>query len=131
MAPSPPRPRRRPPPRGGRRLAPASDLWIVVGAQNSSNSTRLAEIGTECGIPSYLINDGSELDEAWIDEVETIGITAGASAPEELVQSVIDRLSQRRRVSVSQLDGIAEIVSFSLPPGLRDDYQPRSKENQS
>ena len=114
-----------------RSLAHASDLLIVVGAQNSSNSTRLAEIGLECGIPSYLINDGSELDDAWIGDVQTVGITAGASAPEELVQSVIERLSLNRTVSVSQLDGIAEIVSFSLPPGLRDDYQPRSKENQS
>lgn len=102
-----------------RSLAHASDLLIVVGAQNSSNSSRLAEIGLESGIPSYLVNDGSEIEEAWMNGVDAVGITAGASAPEELVQSVIDRISEFRQVSVSQLDGIVENISFSLPASLR------------
>ena len=102
-----------------RSLAHASDLLIVVGAQNSSNSSRLAEIGLESGIPSYLVNDGSEIEESWMSGVVTVGITAGASAPEELVQSVINRIGQFRQVSVSQLDGIVENISFSLPASLR------------
>ena len=112
-----------------RSLAHASSLLIVVGAQNSSNSTRLAEIGVECGIPSYLVNDGSEVEEAWLSGVETVGITAGASAPEELVQSVINRIAQFRQLSIAQLDGIAENVSFSLPPSLRGDPWQYAKEN--
>lgn len=113
-----------------RSLAQASDLLIVVGAQNSSNSTRLAEIGLECGIPSYLVNDGSEIEEVWMSGVDTVGITAGASAPEELVQSVISRIGKFRQISVSQLDGIAENVSFSLPVSLRGDAPQHGKEIQ-
>ena len=113
-----------------RSLAQASDLLIVVGARNSSNSNRLAEIGLECGIPSYLVNDGSEMKEIWLSGVETVGITAGASAPDELVQSVVDWLAQFRKVSVSQLEGIAENVSFSLPVSLRGDMPQRGQETQ-
>ncbi len=102
-----------------RDLAQASDLLLVVGARNSSNSNRLAEIGLECGIPSFLVNDGSEVDLAWITDVGTVGITAGASAPDELVESVIARLSEFCNVTVSQLAGIEENVSFSLPAQLR------------
>ncbi len=111
-----------------RSLAHASDLLIVVGAQNSSNSSRLAEIGLESGIPSYLVNDGSEIEEAWMSGVVTVGITAGASAPEELVQSVINRIGQFRQVSVSQLDGIVENISFSLPASLRGNMQQLGQE---
>ena len=111
-----------------RSLAHASDLLIVVGARNSSNSSRLAEIGLESGIPSYLVNDGSEIEEGWLNGVETVGITAGASAPEELVQSVIDRIGQFREISVSQLDGIVENVSFSLPASLRGDMPQTGRE---
>lgn len=111
-----------------RSLAHASDLLIVVGAQNSSNSSRLAEIGLESGIPSYLVNDGSEIEESWMSGVVTVGITAGASAPEELVQSVINRIGQFRQVSVSQLDGIVENISFSLPASLRGNMQQLGQE---
>ena len=111
-----------------RSLAQASDLLIVVGARNSSNSSRLAEIGLESGIPSYLVNDGSEIEEVWMNGVDTVGITAGASAPEELVQSVIDRIGQFREISVSQLDGIVENVSFSLPASLRGDMPQTGRE---
>lgn len=111
-----------------RSLAQASDLLIVVGARNSSNSSRLAEIGLESGIPSYLVNDGSEIEEVWMNGVDTVGITAGASAPEELVQSVIDRIGQFCEISVSQLDGIVENVSFSLPASLRGDMPQTGRE---
>lgn len=111
-----------------RSLAQASDLLIVVGARNSSNSSRLAEIGLESGIPSYLVNDGSEVEEVWMTGVDTVGITAGASAPEELVQSVIDRIGQFREISVSQLDGIVENISFSLPASLRGDMPQTGRE---
>jgi len=100
-------------------LARNSDIVLVVGARNSSNSNRLREIGDECGVPSYLINDADEVDPAWIEAVQTVGITAGASAPEELVEAVIERLACLREVTVSQLDGIEENVSFSLPAPLR------------
>ena len=111
-----------------RSLAQASDLLIVVGARNSSNSSRLAEIGLESGISSYLVNNGSEIEEVWMNGVDTVGITAGASAPEELVQSVIDRIGQFREISVSQLDGIVENISFSLPASLRGDMPQTGRE---
>ena len=100
-------------------LAREADVILVVGARNSSNSNRLREIGEECGVPSYLINDGDELDLGWIKDAQTVGITAGASAPEELVQSVIEELVAFRRLTVAQLNGTEENVTFSLPAPLR------------
>jgi 4-hydroxy-3-methylbut-2-enyl diphosphate reductase len=105
-----------------RDLARVSDLLIVVGAANSSNSCRLREIGVEMGLPSYLVDDGSGVDPAWLDGVSAVGITAGASAPDDLVESVIAALRLLRNVRVSQLDGVEEHVEFSLPPELR--HQP-------
>jgi 4-hydroxy-3-methylbut-2-enyl diphosphate reductase len=102
-----------------RALAQASELLIVVGARNSSNSSRLREIGNELGVPSYLVDDGDGVDPAWLDGVSTVGLTAGASAPDELVQSVIAALSRIRPVEVTTLDGVEEKVEFSLPPELR------------
>jgi 4-hydroxy-3-methylbut-2-enyl diphosphate reductase len=77
---------------GGARLVDAVDLLLVVGARNSSNSNRLREIGVEAGVPSYLIADGSELDPEWVRGVSVVGLTAGASAPEALVEDVIAAL---------------------------------------
>jgi 4-hydroxy-3-methylbut-2-enyl diphosphate reductase len=105
-----------------RDLARVSDLLIVAGAANSSNSCRLREIGVEMGLPSYLVDDGSGVDPAWLDGVSAVGITAGASAPDDLVESVIAALRLLRNVRVSQLDGVEEHVEFSLPPELR--HQP-------
>ncbi|WP_267383455.1 4-hydroxy-3-methylbut-2-enyl diphosphate reductase [Sphingomonas sp. GC_Shp_2] len=107
-----------------RDLARVSDLLIVVGSQTSSNSSRLREIGVEMGVPSYLIDDGEGLDPAWLDGVAAVGITAGASAPDELVDSVIAALRRLRPVTVSQLDGVEENIEFSLPPELRDRKAP-------
>ncbi len=102
-----------------RDLCRVADLLIVVGARNSSNSSRLREIGDEMGVPSYLVDDGDGVDPAWFDGVAAVGITAGASAPDELVDSVIAALRRFRPVTVSQLDGVEENVEFSLPAELR------------
>ncbi len=101
-----------------RKLAEEVDLILVVGARNSSNSNRLREIGQDMGRPSYLIEDASALDRAWLDGVTRVGVTAGASAPEALVQDVISRLAEWRRISVQILDGIEENVHFKLPAEL-------------
>jgi 4-hydroxy-3-methylbut-2-enyl diphosphate reductase len=98
-----------------RDLCEVANLLLVVGATNSSNSNRLREIGEEVGIPSYLIADGSELDPAWLEGVETVGITAGASAPEVLVNDVIDALRRLRIVDVTTLPGREENITFRLP----------------
>jgi 4-hydroxy-3-methylbut-2-enyl diphosphate reductase len=89
-----------------------------VGAANSSNSNRLREIGTEEGVPSYLIADGSELDPAWLKGVKTVGITAGASAPEVLVDDVIAALRKLGPAEVSVLAGRQENIEFRLPAEL-------------
>ncbi len=101
-----------------RDLCRVADLLLVVGSANSSNSNRLREIGLETGIPSYLVADGSEIDLAWIDGKSVVGLTAGASAPEELVQSVISAIAAHMPVTVETLDGVEEKVEFRLPPAL-------------
>ncbi len=102
-----------------RELCRVTDVILVVGAKNSSNSNRLCEIGLEEGVPSYLIADGSELDPSWIDGKSRIGLTAGASAPEELVENVIDALRRLGDVHVSTMDGTREKIEFRLPAELR------------
>ena len=101
-----------------RRMATRSDVILVVGADYSSNSNRLREIGEETGTRSYLIPDADGLGSAWLDGARTVGITAGASAPEELVQDLIERLRSLFDITVSDLDGIEENVSFRLPREL-------------
>jgi 4-hydroxy-3-methylbut-2-en-1-yl diphosphate reductase len=101
-----------------RELAKVADVILVVGAKNSSNSNRLREIGAEEGVPSYLIADGSELDAAWVRDADTVGITAGASAPEELVDDVLEALGRLGPIEVSVLPGIEEKVEFRLPAEL-------------
>jgi 4-hydroxy-3-methylbut-2-enyl diphosphate reductase len=96
-------------------LAKAVDVILVVGSKNSSNSNRLREIGEELGKPSYLIDDADDLRTEWFHGVGTVGVTAGASAPETLVQSVLDGLRRIAPVDVSTLDGVAEDVRFKLP----------------
>ena len=102
-----------------RDLARVVDMLLVVGAPNSSNSNRLREIGEEEGLPAYLIEDGLGFDPAWLDGVTRIGLTAGASAPEELVQGVIAAIKRYRDATVETLDGIEETIEFRLPPELR------------
>lgn len=104
-----------------RELCKQVDVLLVVGAKNSSNSNRLREIGTETGIPSYLLADGTELDPAWVRDGNVVGITAGASAPEAMVEHVIDALRGLAEVEVSTMDGREEHVEFRLPAELSDD----------
>ena len=104
-----------------RRLASLCDLILVIGAHYSSNSMRLREIGDEAGTESYLIPDAGSLQPAWLEGVRTVGITAGASAPEALVQDLVTRLGERYEVSVADLEGIEENVTFRLPRTLQDD----------
>ena len=103
-----------------RQMTKIADLILVVGANNSSNSNRLREIGEEAGIPSYLIADGSELKPEWLNGVRTIGLTAGASAPEVLVHDVIASLRRLGDVEVSTLPGVEETIEFRLPAELRE-----------
>jgi 4-hydroxy-3-methylbut-2-en-1-yl diphosphate reductase len=101
-----------------RLLSALVDVILVVGAKNSSNSNRLREIGSETGTPSYLIADGSEIEVDWFRDARTVGLTAGASAPEFLVENVIDALRQFGPVEVSVMEGRKETVQFRLPSEL-------------
>ena len=101
-----------------RELAKQADVILVVGAKNSSNSNRLREIGAEAGIPSYLLADGDELDAAWVRDAAIVGLTAGASAPEALIEHVIAALARIGPVETSVLPGIDEKVEFRLPVEL-------------
>jgi 4-hydroxy-3-methylbut-2-enyl diphosphate reductase len=103
-----------------RAISPKVDLLLVVGAQNSSNSNRLREIGEELKVRSYLIDDAQGLDASWLDGVKTVGITAGASAPEELVEELIKKLKSLRRVRLETIDGVEENIQFKLPAELTD-----------
>ena len=106
--------------RAARELARIVDVVLVVGAPNSSNSNRLREIAAESGVPSYLIEDARALDPSWIEGASAVGITAGASAPAELVEEVIARLREMTEVELSVLPGVTENVRFRMPPQLAD-----------
>jgi 4-hydroxy-3-methylbut-2-enyl diphosphate reductase len=106
--------------RAARELARIVDVVLVVGAPNSSNSNRLREIAAESGVPSYLIEDARALDPDWIEGVSAVGITAGASAPAELVEEVISRLREMTAVELSVLPGVTENVRFRMPPQLAE-----------
>ncbi|WP_026121296.1 4-hydroxy-3-methylbut-2-enyl diphosphate reductase [Paraburkholderia kururiensis] len=101
-----------------RELSTLVDVLLVVGATNSSNSNRLREIGSETGVPSYLVADGSEVQPEWFANAQAVGITAGASAPEEMVENVIDALRALGPVEVSTMTGQEEKVEFKLPSKL-------------
>jgi len=103
-----------------REMSALVDVILVIGATNSSNSNRLREIGAESGVPSYLVADGSELDPAWVRDARVIGITAGASAPEEMVEDVIAALRRLGPVEVSTMAGREEHAEFRLPAELAD-----------
>ena len=109
-----------------RELAGQVEMMLVVGAKNSSNSNRLREIGEDMGIASYLIDGPEQVDPAWFERITSVGITAGASAPEALVQQLIDWLKQRFDVSLDILDGIRENIQFRLPAALADRSRPRT-----
>ena len=102
-----------------KRLATAHDLLLVVGSPNSSNSNRLRELAERLGSRSYLIDGPEQIDPAWIDEASAIAVTAGASAPENVVQAVCHRLQELGADTISQERGIDESIQFSLPKELR------------
>ena len=104
-----------------RSLCKIVDVLLVIGAQNSSNSNRLRDLGEESGLPSYLINGAEDLRLEWFDNVKNIGLTAGASAPEVLVQDVIRKITEfsDSDVTVSDMDGITENTFFVLPRKVR------------
>ncbi len=95
------------------------DLLLVIGAENSSNSNRLRDLGEEVSIPSYLINDATELKPQWLANVQTLGITAGASAPELLIDGVIEKLRSLRDVTLKLQNGVQETITFNLPQQVR------------
>ena len=95
------------------------DVVIVVGSPTSSNSNRLAELSQRLGTPAYMVDDPSELQAAWLEGYARVGITAGASAPEILVQGVIDKVRSLGALSVQTMSGVEESVQFPLPKGLR------------
>ena len=99
-------------------MAPRCDLVIVVGSPNSSNSNRLRELAEKLGVPSYMVDSPDQLQEAWFDGKKRVGVTAGASAPEVLAQSVIARIHEFGKRDVRALEGIEENISFPLPRGL-------------
>ena len=102
-----------------RELAKLSDLVLVVGSKNSSNSNRSAELASRMGVKSQLLDDPSDIQADWFNDVKTIGITAGASAPEELVQSIISRLKEFGANTIEELQGLEENMFFEVPKELR------------
>lgn len=99
-------------------LAQRCDVVIVVGSPNSSNSNRLREVAEQQGVLAYMVDNAGELQPEWVAGKSCVGVTAGASAPEVLVQAVVERLRELGADTVSSLDGIAERVTFPLPKGL-------------
>jgi len=107
-----------------KQIAPASDLVIVVGSRNSSNSVRLVEVALESGArASYLVDDSSEIDENWLDGVTTVGLTSGASVPDSLVLGVLSWLADRGFNAVEEIEAVRETLTFALPPELRRDIK--------
>ena len=104
--------------RAVRQLSEQVDMILVIGAPNSSNSNRLREIAEELGVRSHLIENAGQLDAKWLNGVKSVGITAGASAPDVLVQEVVSKLRDLQQISLSVMEGIAENVKFRLPPQL-------------
>lgn len=102
-------------------MSPQVDVVVVVGSPTSSNSNRLRELAAKLGTPAYMVDDASELMPAWFEGKQRVGITAGASAPELLVQGVVQRLRELGAVAVRKMDGIEETIQFPLPKGLRLD----------
>ena len=100
-------------------LGQQCDLVLVVGSVNSSNSNRLRELAEKQGVPAYLIDSADDIRDGWLSGRERIGVTAGASAPEKLVNDVIADLRRRGAAGVSELEGVAELVRFALPKELR------------
>ncbi len=109
-----------------KQLAAQCDLVLVIGSTNSSNSNRLVEVAREHGAGSYLIDNAGQVDESWLNGVETIGITSGASAPEELVSELVEFFRERGADDVSELRAVDEDVRFMLPKTIRTELAARA-----
>lgn len=103
-----------------RELAKRVELLLVIGAQNSSNSNRLRDLGEEMGVKSYLISGAQDINREWLNNVEKVGVTAGASAPEVLVEKVIDHICSLQESTVETLETIQENVRFKLPKSVQE-----------
>ncbi len=110
--------------RAARELAKIVDVVLVVGAPNSSNSNRLREIAAECGVASYLIEDAKALDLGWLEGARSVGITAGASAPDVLVEALVEKLRAATDIELEVLPGVTENVRFRMPTQLSDSPAP-------
>jgi len=105
-------------------IAARSDLVIVVGSNNSSNSKRLVEVAKDAGAPAaYLVDDASYIEDAWLEGVSTVGLTSGASVPEELVEGVLAKLATHGFTDVEEVESVAEHMRFALPHELRKDLR--------
>jgi 4-hydroxy-3-methylbut-2-en-1-yl diphosphate reductase len=103
-----------------KQIAAESDVIIVVGSRNSSNSVRLVEVALDAGAPAaYLVDDASAVDQAWLDNAVTVGVTSGASVPEDLVTGVLDRLAESGFSEVTEVEAVPERMFFALPHELR------------
>jgi 4-hydroxy-3-methylbut-2-enyl diphosphate reductase len=109
-------------------LARECELVLVIGSTNSSNSNRLVDVAREHGAASHLIDNAGQVDEAWLEGVETVGITSGASAPEELVEALVEFFRERGAGEVSELKTVEEDVRFMLPTEIRSEFKARGKE---
>jgi 4-hydroxy-3-methylbut-2-enyl diphosphate reductase len=109
-----------------KQLAAQCELVLVIGSTNSSNSNRLVEVAREHGAASHLIDNATQVDETWLDGVETVGITSGASAPEELVAELVDFFRERGATEVSELRAVDEDVRFMLPKTIRTELAARA-----
>ncbi|HEY9134980.1 MAG TPA: 4-hydroxy-3-methylbut-2-enyl diphosphate reductase [Pseudomonadales bacterium] len=109
-----------------KQLSLETDVVLVVGSPNSSNSNRLRELAERCGTKSYLIDAADDINPAWVKDSKRVGVTAGASAPEDLVQSVVGKLKELGGTVVSEIDGPKEDVVFTMPRELRDLSQAKS-----
>ena len=109
-----------------KQLARECDLVLVIGSTNSSNSNRLVEVAREHGSASHLIDNHSQVEEGWLEGVETVGITSGASAPEELVERLVEFFRERGAGEVSELRTVDENVRFMLPKEIRDEQPARA-----
>jgi 4-hydroxy-3-methylbut-2-enyl diphosphate reductase len=109
-----------------KQLARECDLVLVIGSTNSSNSNRLVEVAREHGASSHLIDNARQVDDAWLERVETVGITSGASAPEQLVTELVDFFVERGADDVSELRTVDEDVRFMLPKKIRTEIAARS-----
>ena len=104
-------------------MLPELDLLLVIGSRNSSNSNRLVETARAGGVDAHLIDDETELDEAWLETAETVGITSGASAPEKLVARVCDWFRERGVAEIESYSLLTEDVTFRLPVELRRELE--------